>query len=407
MSNDRDVTRMGEFYPRNVILLVSLLLSGGCSALIGQKKVDPLDRIAADSSAKSGILTGTSDRLVGSIKQSLGLGPNEERARESYQQAQQQYRDALQLGDSARQGALLDCASTFAKAAARWPKSVLEEDALFHEGECYFFADRYPKAEAIFGALTEKHPNTRYLDTVSARRFAIAQFWLEDYARDKDLAVTPNLTSRARPVFDKFGNAIKILEQIRLSDPLGKLADDATMAAGAACFQEQKYYRAQEFLSDLRRSYPDSEHQFEAHLLGLRCNMALYQGALYDGAPLEEAETLVKQMRRQFPQEAQEHDQFLTKAWQDVRMNRGIREMEFARYYDRRKEYRAARQHYDKVARLFSDTSLADEAQTRLAQIGEMPDKPGQKLEWLADLFPTPEREKPLVARNPLDALRR
>ena len=35
------------------------------------------------------------------------------------------------------------------------------------------------------------------------------------------------------------------------------------------------------------------------------------------------------------------------------------------------------------------------------------PAKPDQPLPWLTRMFPTPEREKPLALRNPLDYLRR
>jgi outer membrane protein assembly factor BamD (BamD/ComL family) len=235
----------------------------------------------------------------------------------------------------------------------------------------------------------------------------LARYWIEHHQQSRSPSVAPNLTSRERPTFDRLGHAIRVLEQIRLDDPTGELADDATMAAATACFADGRYYRADELFTDLRRSYPNSEHQFEAHLLALKCKMVLYQGASYDGQPLDEAEELVKQMRRLFPRETQPHDEFLTKSWKDVRMNRAMREMELARYFDRREEYRAARQHYAIVSRDFSDTSLSREADERLAQLGGRPDKPPQRLAWLAGMFPTPDRERPLVARNPLDGLRR
>ena len=170
----------------------------------------------------------------------------------------------------------------------------------------------------------------------------------------------------------------------------------------SACFTDGRYYRADELLTDLRRSFPSSEHQFDAHLLGLRSKTELYQGPDYDSSPLDEAEELIKQMRRQFPQEAREHDDFLAKAWKDVRMNRAIREMNLARYRDRRKEFRAARGQYEKVVREFSDTSLSQEAANRLAQLGGLPDLPPQRLSWLAKAFPTPDREQPLLATKPL-----
>ena len=46
------------------------------------------------------------------------------------------------------------------------PIPTLEENALFLEGECYFFDDQYGKAEDAYDMLLKKHGNTRYLDTV-------------------------------------------------------------------------------------------------------------------------------------------------------------------------------------------------------------------------------------------------
>ncbi len=377
-----------------------VLLVAGCAAL--KQDADPLSSISSDGGIEqSGFFGESTDRIVTSAKGALGFGLDEGLANQLYQDALGDYQAATQLTGKDRQKRFSGSADAFTKAANRWPSSSVEEDALFHRAESYFFADRYPKADVVFGQLLKKYPNTKYIDKVSQRRFQLAKYWLEHHQLDHDPAVLPNLTSRARPVFDRFGNAVKVLERIRLDDPTGELADDATMLAASACFTDGRYHRADELLSDLRRSFPSSKHQFKAHLLSLRVKMELYQGPNYDSDPLDEAEELVKQMRRQFPLETREHDEFLAKAWKDVRMNRAVRTMNLARYRDRRKEFRAARVQYDKVVRDFSDTSLAREAAQRLAQIGGAPDLPPQRLKWLARIFPTDSRTQSLLATKP------
>src|SRR5690606_40013823 len=116
---------------------------------------------------------------------------------------------------------------------------------------------------------------------------------------------------------------------------------------------------------------------------------------------MDEAEQLIKQKHREFPKEAEEHREFLAKAWQEVRLNKAQHDWEMARYYHRRKEHAAARQYYERVRQEYADTSLAEEAKEQLASIQDAPDKPGQPLPWVARMFPTPDREKPLVAQNP------
>ena len=99
--------------------------------------------------------------------------------------------------------------------------------------------------------------------------------------------------------------------------------------------------------------------------------------------------------------------EFLETAWRETRKNKALHDWAVAAYYDRRKDFGAARYYYERIAKNYSDTSLSKDATDRIAEISDRPDKPKQKLPWLAKLFPTPEREKPLVATNPLDKLRR
>ncbi len=86
-----------------------------------------------------------------------------------------------------------------------------------------------------------------------------------------------------------------------MTTPPADLADDATMAAAAEYIRQKKFEDADEFLTDLRETFSDSEHLFLAHLLGIRCKLEIYAGPRYSGLILEEAETLVKQTRQRFP----------------------------------------------------------------------------------------------------------
>ena len=70
-----------------------------------------------------------------------------------------------------------EAAAKFATAADRWPDTPLEEDALFLEAESEFFSDQYPKAHDTYGGLLKKYTNTRYLDTVAPREFALGRYW--------------------------------------------------------------------------------------------------------------------------------------------------------------------------------------------------------------------------------------
>ena len=243
------------------------------------------------------------------------MGPNEAAARELFDEATNIYESAKLMDPPEAKAAYDRAAKMFERAASRWPNSSIQEDAKFFQAECHFFADRYPKAESVYADLLQKYQSTKYIDRISQRRFDIAKYWLDHQNKvRKEWSISPNFVARDRPTFDKFGNAIKILEQIRLDDPTGEFADDATMLAASSSYEAGKIYRADELFTDLRRSFPSSEHQFMAHLLGLKCKIQLYQGPSYDAGPLNDAKELVGQMKRLFPNEAAEHDDFLRTA---------------------------------------------------------------------------------------------
>ena len=403
---------------RKALPLALIIVLCGCALV-----PDEADPLAAAESAprttsKREVISATGhiaeslspSSITQKIRKVSGFEPNEEQARQLFREAESEFRAAVNArkqNDDQSQRRFAAAANKYLAAAKRWPDSSLEEDAFFWAAEGLYFADRYPKASKSYNELVKKYPTTRHMDTVATRQFALAEYWLQLNNRDPSWVLTPNFTDDRRPRFDTFGNAVRVFDRIRFDDPTGRLSDDATMAAANANFTKQKYHRADALYADLRDSFPDSEHQFNAHLLGLKCKLLVYEGPEYDGTALDEAEELVKRMFRLFPDQSVPHREYLERAIRQVRLKKAEREWVMAKYYDRRKEYGAARYYYELVRRDYSDTTLANEARNRLAQIGGFPDDPPQHLAWLASLFPTAEQAKPLIARDNAGVQRR
>jgi len=80
----------------------------------------------------------------------------------------------------------------------------------------------------------------------------------------------------------------------------------------------------------------------------------------------------------------------------EVRFRLAERDLALAQLYDRRKEYRAARIHYQLVIDKYSDTTPADLARERMAMIADLPDVPPLLLPGLVGLLPAPKDQKPL-----------
>jgi TolA-binding protein len=347
---------------------------------------------AGEEKEEIGLIPGLDPRVqYNKVKTAVGLGPDEEIARASFAAGQQLF----------QQKEYSQAAKKFEEAVERGPHSPIEQDAMFALAESYFFGDRYIKARDAYDALVKEHPNTRYMDTVIDREWAIARYWEQYEDHSPDWLATPNAYDRTRPWFDTIGHAIKTYDNIRLNDPTGPRADDAIMATANIYFQRGRYDDADYHYTLLRREYPRSELQFEAHLLGLQAKLRKYQGADYDGTPLEEAKTLVKQLRMQFAGRlsVEEKERLRTV---EAQLNQEIaqRDYRMAERYDSTKHYGAARHYYAKVIEKYPTTELASQARTRVSQISAEPDKPPKRLAWLVDLFPE-SSERSRVNRVP------
>lgn len=330
------------------------------------------------------------------FKKLVGKGPDRSIARNLYSQGSDAYNEARELEDAAQTQKYLEAAQHFVDAADRWPDTSLEQDALYMAGDCYFFADRYVDANRQYELLVKKYPNSRYLDVVEARRFLIAKYWL--VANEKEPYYTWfNFTDEERPWVDTRGNALRLYDKIKLDDPTGKLADDATIAAATERFVKGEFEKADEYYTDLITAYPDSEHQYNAHYFGLKAKLNSYRGSHYEGSSLDEGEKLVKQMRRQFPVQSRQDRDFLDKAFAEIRYKKAEREWEAGNFYDRRREYGGARVYYEVLVREYDDTPFAERAKRRLEETASEPEVPPQPLQSLVNLFPQSDPLKPIL----------
>ena len=348
------------------------------------------------------------DQLTSTIESITDPGEDHPLARRLFREAEQHYNRAAQWrGDAVSQEQLqragesyLKAAGLYGRAADNWSDSALQEDARYMAGESYFFIDYYDKANESYEKMLDDYPNSRYMDIVQQRRFTIADFWLKDVERNPRSFLFFNFTNKSFPLRDNREEAIRIFDKIRLQDPTGKIADDATMAAALALIKQEEYERADAFLTDLRKTFASSEHQFMAHYLGIHTKLRSYEGAWYSGIVLDEAEKLVQRIRRQFPREERKYRQDVNRMHAEVRFLKAEREWAMAQFYDRRDEIGAARIYYTSILHIYPDTPFAERAIGRLKEVENMPAKPPQYLTWLVNLFPVEEPARPLLNSN-------
>ncbi len=311
------------------------------------------------------------------LKKATGWGPDQKLARDAFQEGIALF----------RQKKYEEAAEKFYTASWRWPDSMLEEDALFLLGECYFFSDQYAKANDAYANLMKQHDNTRYLDTVMSRVFRIGRYWEELDEKSHHWPTTPNATDKTRPWFDTAGNALAAYDTVRLHDPTGPLADSAVMASANYHFRHGEWEEAAYSYDLLRKDYPKSPFQKQAHLLGLQAKLHVYQGARYDVTPLNDADNIAKQTLAQFHGQIGDEESRVAATRANIRQQRAEREWAVAQYYDNKKQYGAARPYYRTILDKYPGTECARRARTRLQEIQNEPDNPPDYFKWMKGLF--------------------
>ncbi|HBO42582.1 MAG TPA: hypothetical protein DD670_01330, partial [Planctomycetaceae bacterium] len=234
----------------------------------------------------------------------------------------------------------------------------------------------------------KKHDNTRHLEKVMIRQFAIARYWEQFHRYDPKWVTTPNLIDRKRPLFDTLGNARKAYETVVLHDPTGPLADDALMALANSYFVQTRYEEAAEYYDRLRKEHPNSPHIMDAHLLLVKSKQLLYQGSLYDASPLKDADEAAEQTLRQFGVKLGEEQARLIDLRNKFEREMAERDWAMAQFYEGKKLYGSARIYYGYIMKDYPSTEMAKAAQERLEAIKDYPDKPPNHFKFLTDLFP-------------------
>ncbi len=354
----------------------------------------PVDEIGVkltnDIDSGGGLIPGLDPKSTANrMKEAITGGPNQSVAEQYLQEGIERFNDG-------RYGSAI---SNFESAADRWPGSGLEAKAMFNKAEALFFDERYQEAGDAYIALLEKHPGTTRLNDSIERLFSIAQYWEKAYFEGNAGSMMGiNFTDSTRPRLDTIGHSIRFYEAIRLNDPTGPRADDSIMATAGIHFRRENYIDADYHYGLLRKEYPRSEMQFEAHLLGLQTKLRLYRGADYDGTPLDEAKKLENRLRVAFSGRlSEEEKQRLAETRAQLLAMVEERDLRMVEYYEGTEHFGAAAIYLSKIINEYPDSPNAERARARLAEIQDKQAEPSTRLAWFVEMFP---EDKKTLALN-------
>ena len=120
----------------------------------------------------------------------------------------------------------------------------------------------------------------------------------------------------------------------------------------------------------LRKEYPKSEHQVQAHVLGVQSKLRVYQGQLYDGTPLNQADEVAEQTLIQFGGELGPEQSRLKEARTQVLEEKAARDLAYknAREADSKHRYAVEKAAEDA---LVNGGVPREHAETAMAIIGD------------------------------------
>jgi len=307
-----------------------------------------------------------------------GLGPDEKKANESMEKGWEILRSNPELQNRKKN---LEAAKHFIEAGKKFPDSLLEEDALYLAGECYFFADDYMSALSTYQKLVVKYQHSKHVDTAVRRLFKIGRYWeLASETRGS----TFNVTDKSLPRYDTFGFAKKAYETIFTYDPTGPASDIALMTLATAYLKKGRYqgdyhyHQAATYYRQLREEYPLSQYVAKAYEYELYALTQSYMGANYPGRTLEEAQKLAEITLRQFGSELDREDrEEILALREDILAKKAEQLWEKGQFFDlKKREYGSARVYYNTLIAEYPQTGHAEKARKRMKQIEHLPDSP-------------------------------
>ena len=220
---------------------------------------------------------------------------------------------------------------------------------------------------------------------VIKRRFAIGRYWEQ---RSKDDPVHGlNFKDKAMPVWDTISNTVAIYESIRMDDPTGPLADDATMATANTLFINGRWEDAAYHYDLMRTEFPQSEFQAQAHLLGMQAKLRSYQGPHYDSRPLLEAKKLAHTLQTQFAAQLPGERENINQALKNIEAQLAERDYSLGQFYQNSRHYYAARYYYTEVVKQYPQSRFADLAKSEMDKIKDKPPDSKNEIEWIASKF--------------------
>jgi outer membrane protein assembly factor BamD (BamD/ComL family) len=257
------------------------------------------------------------------------------------------------------------------------------QEGIYYQAECLRLTGHYPKAADLYSSLLQKFPNSSYREQCVQHMFDIANYWLDDTRQEmkedkerregKRTVVMPRFfsTEKAKPFLDREGRAIEKLEQVRLHDINGPLADEALFMCGVIKMYNENYRDADHYFSQIHARHPESKRAGQSLKLAIFCKHMSTGGSDYDGRKAAEARKLVQVAFNAYPDLARDPQmrEWLENQRKSIDMQQAEKDFKMAEFYRRTGHPGSAYFYYQLVKNRYPDTKFSQMAEQRWAEL--------------------------------------
>ncbi|MFO0878054.1 MAG: tetratricopeptide repeat protein [Gemmataceae bacterium] len=257
------------------------------------------------------------------------------------------------------------------------------QEAMYYQAESLRLMGYYPRAADLYASLLSKFPNSSYREQCVQHMFDIANYWLDDTRQEmredkerrdgKRVFVMPRFLSveKSKPFLDREGRAIEKLEQVRLHDINGPLADEALFMCGVIKMYNENYREADHYFSQIHARHPESKRAAQSLKLAIFCKHMSTGGSDYDGRKAAEARKLVQTAFNAYPDLTRDSG---TREWLDnqrksIDLQQAEKDFKMAEFYRRTGHPGSAYFYYQLVKNRYPETRFARLAEERWAEL--------------------------------------
>ncbi|MFP4501242.1 MAG: tetratricopeptide repeat protein [Candidatus Hydrogenedentota bacterium] len=229
------------------------------------------------------------------------------------------------------------------------------DDNQFLRGEILLAQGKDLQAAKAFQQVATAYPDTELFDEVIQKQYAIGDRLYEQGLERLDRKWW---FFRERPL----KRAAEVYEMVVENRPFTTAAAEAQYKIGLCHFARENYYEASYEYRRVLEDYSGSEWVDEASYGLAQCYIELALPPAYDQSPSRLAIRAIDDFKTRFPRDERVDALMAERA--EMRENIAQRQMEAAKFYEKRRDFAAAKLYYEIIVADYADTETAQEAQT-------------------------------------------